>query len=118
MPETIYIGNDINTAKTKVLFDERDFVELVGERLGTDARRYIEQLIEQRDAIHEQYKEALADVNYWKDICDQLESETSATECGLTEVNERLDILKSVSDQQLNSFEEWIVQLRNIIREA
>ena len=49
MPETLYIGSDINTAETKVLFGEQDFVELIDEHLGRDARQYCEEIISQRD---------------------------------------------------------------------
>lgn len=45
MPETIYIGNDINTAKTKVLFDQRNFVELIDQYMGADAARCLECLL-------------------------------------------------------------------------
>ena len=45
MPETLYIGSDINAAETKVLFDERDFFDLVDQYMGHDARRYVERLI-------------------------------------------------------------------------
>lgn len=62
MPETLYIGSDINTAETKVLFDEQDFLELVEERMGRDARAHIE-------SIEERHKLALEDAynDGWSD---------------------------------------------------
>ena len=57
MPETLYIGSDINTAETKVLFDERDFVDLVDQYMGCDARRYIERLIRAQESdLSDQYQ--------------------------------------------------------------
>lgn len=54
MPKTLYIGSDISTAETKVLFGEYDFVELVDEYLGRDAKQYLAEIIKQRDdAIQE-----------------------------------------------------------------
>jgi len=46
MPETIYIGQDMATAEVKVLFDERDFIDLVAEKLGGDAARFLEDIID------------------------------------------------------------------------
>lgn len=54
MPKTLYIGDDITTAETKVLFDERDFLELVKEQLGRDASEYLERLISAKE--YDQYR--------------------------------------------------------------
>ena len=54
MATTIYIGNDITTSTMKTLFGEQDFVDLVDEYMGRDSRRYLNDIIEQRnDAIKE-----------------------------------------------------------------
>ena len=68
MPETLYIGSDINTAETKVLFDERDFVDLVEERLGSDARKYLEGIIARRDEAIRWEKVAIEDANYYSGL--------------------------------------------------
>ena len=49
--ETIYIGDDIVTAETKVLFDRQDFVDLVHEKLGNEAGTYL------RDFLEDMYQE-------------------------------------------------------------
>lgn len=46
MAETIYIGDSIVDAETKVLFDRQDFVDLVREKLGNDAEVYLKELLE------------------------------------------------------------------------
>lgn len=43
MPETIYIGQDINTATPKTIFKPQDFVDLVEEMMGPYARKYLEE---------------------------------------------------------------------------
>ena len=45
MPKTLYIGDDITTAETKVLFAQQDFIDLVERHMGCDARSYLEHLI-------------------------------------------------------------------------
>lgn len=45
MPKTIYIGRDIKAAEPKVLFEERDFIELIGQYMGADAAHYMECLL-------------------------------------------------------------------------
>lgn len=49
MADTLYIGNDINTAEMKVLFCERDFIDLVAEKLGGDAARFLEDIIDMKN---------------------------------------------------------------------
>lgn len=62
MSETLYIGSDINTAETKVLFDELDFADIVEERLGYDARKYMESLLVRgrADGYEDGYKDGYA----------------------------------------------------------
>lgn len=43
MPETIYIGQDINTATPKTIFKPKDFVDLVEDIMGPYARKYLEE---------------------------------------------------------------------------
>lgn len=47
MADTIYIGDD---REMKVLFDERDFIDLVYEKLGGDAARFLEDIIDHHSA--------------------------------------------------------------------
>lgn len=59
MPETLYIGSDINTAETKVLFDERDFFDLVEYYMGQDAVRHIEAMISADKATQAEHEREL-----------------------------------------------------------
>ena len=54
MPQTLYIGDSI-----KVIFDRRDFVDLVEQTLGIDARNYLEELIGESESIAEKHKREL-----------------------------------------------------------
>lgn len=44
---TLYIGENVVNSATKVLFDSRDFIDLVEQYMGRDAARYLEDLIEE-----------------------------------------------------------------------
>lgn len=59
MAETIYIGDSIVDAETKVLFDRQDFVDLVREKLGNDAETYLKDFLE--DMYHDGYSQGYAD---------------------------------------------------------
>lgn len=52
LTHTLYIGDDICTARPEHIFNEDDFMRMVFERLGPDAERYVKSVIEERnDAI-------------------------------------------------------------------
>ena len=59
MAETIYIGNDINTAEMKVLFCEQDFIALVEQYMGSDAARRVEGLIAAQNEIRVNHEQEL-----------------------------------------------------------
>lgn len=61
MAETIYIGDSIVDAETKVLFDRQDFVDLVEQCMGRDAARYLENLIETDELDQNQRAQELQD---------------------------------------------------------
>lgn len=50
MLNTLYIGQDLFTAKPEYIFSDDDFVRVVRERLGNEAERYLKTIIEERDA--------------------------------------------------------------------
>lgn len=67
MAETIYIGDD---REMKVLFCERDFVDLVWERLGRDAGMILEEIIEARDELAAENEKFCEEAGYdvgWSD---------------------------------------------------
>lgn len=64
MTHTLYIGDDIATAEPVQIFCEEDFVRMVDERLGRDASRYINSIIEQRNDAIKERNEAIKDGGY------------------------------------------------------
>lgn len=56
MPETLYIDD-----RVEVLFDQNDFVDLIRQRMGDDAARYlltaIDRLNDKANAMYEQGRE-------------------------------------------------------------
>lgn len=67
MAQTIYIGDE---REMKVLFCERDFVNLVWDRLGRDAGIILEEIIEARDELAKENEELSQEPRYdeaWSD---------------------------------------------------
>ena len=81
MAETLYIGKDIDTAETKVLFCEQDFVRLVDECLGCDTRRYLEKIIRQRDDAMQQLAHLERDGGYDGGYQDGFDTGLAAADC-------------------------------------
>lgn len=93
--ETLYIGHDAATAEMKVIFDEQNFVDLVQEQLGSDARRYLEAIISDRNHCKEAADKALGEADYLECQLRDCESEATASECGLASLSEEFEMVQS-----------------------
>lgn len=72
MAQTIYIGDNSATSVSKVIFSEQDFVNLVYEYMGGDARNYLEQILEQRNETTRELNEVTREL-------DEIKSPWSST---------------------------------------
>ena len=59
---TLYIGENVVNSATKVLFDDKDFIDLVEQYMGSDAAQYLIELIGDREEdIRIAYDHGIAD---------------------------------------------------------
>lgn len=66
MAPTLYIGDDILTAEAERIFDDDDFVQLVRERLGSDAEKYLNSIIKRADGRYDDgYEKGYTDGRYY-----------------------------------------------------
>lgn len=59
---TLYIGENVVNSATKVLFDDKDFIDLVEQYMGSDAAQYLIELIGDREEdVRIAYDHGIAD---------------------------------------------------------
>ena len=79
---TLFIENDIVAAEPVQIFREEDFVRMVDEQLGRDARDYLNSIIECKNDAIKSLNETIKDGGYDGGYQDRFDAGLAATEEG------------------------------------